>query len=100
MARLPLELQSFWNPFDSGLCVRHITIQLEKQTRHGDWQVTLLTNLPEGEVSALVVSELYLKRWQIKKMFQVITDTFNCELKTLGYPKVALFVFLYGVDGA
>jgi hypothetical protein len=78
---------------DSGLCVRRITIQLEKQTRHGDWQVTVLTNLPETEVSALVVSELYLERWQIEKMFQVITDTFNCELKTLGYPKAALFVF-------
>ena len=78
---------------DSGLCVRRITIQLEEQTRHGDWQVTLLTNLPETEVTALVVSELYLKRWQIERMFQVITDTFNCELKTLGYPKAALFVF-------
>lgn len=78
---------------DSGLCVRRITIQLKEQTRHGDWQVTLLTNLPEGEVTALVVSQLYLKRWQIEKMFQVITDTFNCELKTLGYPKAALFVF-------
>jgi hypothetical protein len=78
---------------DSGLCVRRITIQLEKLTRHGDWQVTLLTNLPETAVTALVVSELYLKRWQIEKMFQVITDTFNCELKTLGYPKAALFAF-------
>jgi hypothetical protein len=76
---------------DSGLCVRRITIQLEKQTRHGDWQVTVLTNLPV--VSALVVSELYLERWLIEKMFQVITDTFNCELKTLGYPKAALFTF-------
>ena len=76
---------------DGGLCVRRITIQLEAQTRHGDWQVTVLTNLPV--VSALVVSELYLERWQIEKMFQVITDTFNCELKTLGYPKAALFVF-------
>lgn len=78
---------------DSGICVRRITIQLEKQTRHGDWQVTVLTNLPEAEVTALVVSELYLKRWEIEKMFQVITDTFNCELKTLGYPKAALFSF-------
>ena len=78
---------------DSGICVRRITIQLEKQTRHGDWQVTVLTNLPEAEVTALVVSELYLKRWEIEKMFQVIIDTFNCELKTLGYPKAALFSF-------
>ena len=44
-------------------------------------------------MTASKVSELYLKRWQIEKMFQVITDTFNCELKTLGYPKAALFVF-------
>jgi Transposase DDE domain len=78
---------------DSGICVRRITIQLEEQTRHGDWQVTLLTNLPEMEVTALVVSELYLKRWQIERMFQVITDTFNCEIKTLSYPKAALFAF-------
>jgi hypothetical protein len=26
-------------------------------------------------------------------MFQTITDTFHCELNTLGYPRVALFVF-------
>jgi IS4 transposase len=78
---------------DSGLCVRRITIQLEAQTRHSDWQVTVLTNLPEAQVSALVASKLYLERWQIEKMFQVVTDTFNCELKTLGYPKAALFVF-------
>lgn len=77
----------------SGLCVRRITIQLQQPTRHGEVQVTLLTNLPDSEVTALVVTDLYLKRWQIERMFQVITDTFNCELKTLGYPKAALFVF-------
>jgi hypothetical protein len=26
-------------------------------------------------------------------MFQTITDTFECELNTLGYPRAALFVF-------
>jgi Transposase DDE domain len=55
--------------------------------------VSVLTNLPDTEVTALIVADLYLKRWQIELMFQVITDTFNCELKTLGYPKAALFVF-------
>ena len=30
-------------------------------------------------------------------MFQVITDTFNCELNTLGYPKAALFVFCVAI---
>jgi hypothetical protein len=51
-----------------------------------------LSNLPE-EVDALTVASLYIERWRIEKMFQVITDNFNCEIKTLGYPRAALFVF-------
>ena len=78
---------------DSGICVRRVTIQLKQPTRHGDLQVSVLTNLPETEVTALMVASLYLERWQVERMFQVITDTFNCELQTLGYPKAALFVF-------
>lgn len=42
---------------------------------------------------APTIARLYLKRWNIEGMFQVITDTFDCELNTLGYPKAALFVF-------
>jgi Transposase DDE domain len=78
---------------DSGICLRRVTIQLKQPTRHGDWQVTVLTNLPDIKVTALIVANLYLQRWQIEQMFQVITDVFNCELQTLGYPKAALFVF-------
>lgn len=78
---------------DSGIGIRRVTIQLQQPTRHGDLQVSVLTNLPATEVTALVVANLYLERWQIERMFQVITDTFNCELQTLGYPKAALFVF-------
>jgi hypothetical protein len=78
---------------DSGICLRRITIQLKQPTRHGDWQVTILTNLPQPDVTAVMVADLYLNRWQIEQMFQVITDIFNCELQTLGYPKAALFVF-------
>ena len=32
-----------------------------------------------------------------KLKFQVITDTFNCELNTLGYPQAALFVFCVAI---
>ncbi|NJR63688.1 MAG: IS4 family transposase [Cyanobacteria bacterium CRU_2_1] len=78
---------------DSGLKVRRIVIQLKNATRHGDEQVWVLTNLPKGKVDGLTVADLYLKRWQIEKLFQTITDTFQCELKTLGYPRAALFVF-------
>jgi Transposase DDE domain len=81
---------------NSGLIVRRIVIRLKKPTRHEEKEVWLLTNLPE-EVSALIVSDLYLERWQVEKMFQVITDVFNCEIKTLGYPKAALFVFCMAI---
>ncbi len=77
----------------SGLQIRRVVIQLEQPTRHGDMQVVVLTNLPIADADALTVSELYLKRWQIENMFQTITDTFHCELNTLGYPRAALFVF-------
>jgi hypothetical protein len=77
----------------SGLKVRRIVVQLKKATRHGDEQVWVLTNLPSAKVDGLAVADLYLKRWQIEKLFQTITDTFHCELNTLGYPRAALFVF-------
>jgi hypothetical protein len=77
----------------SGLVVRRIVIQLKQTTRHGDAEVWVLTNLAMSAVDALTVADLYLKRWEIEKLFQTVTDTFHCELNTLGYPRAALFVF-------
>lgn len=82
----------------NGLPVRRVVVQLLNPTRHGDSQVAVLSNLPTataetGGVNAVQVAGLYLDRWQIEKLFQTITDTFHCELKTLGYPRAALFVF-------
>jgi hypothetical protein len=74
------------------LTLRRIVIRLTQPTRHGDTQVVILTNLPPT-VSALQVAELYLKRWTVEGLFQVITDTLRCEINTLGYPKAALFSF-------
>jgi hypothetical protein len=76
----------------SGLVVRRIVIQLKQPTRHGDAEIAILTNLPTA-IDADTVAALYLERWRIETMFQVITDTFHCELNSLGYPRAALFVF-------
>ena len=78
---------------DASLSLRRVVIQLSLPTRHGDIEVALLTHLSASVADAIAVAQLYLKRWSIEGMFQVITDTFNCELNTLGYPKAALFVF-------
>ncbi len=43
--------------------------------------------------TALYVADLYLNRWTVEGLFQVISDTFACEIKSLGYPRAALFSF-------
>ena len=79
------------------LKLRRVVIELYQPTRHGDRQVAILTHLPYSVADAETITKLYLQRWSIEGMFQVITDTFNCELNTLGYPKAALFVFCVAI---
>lgn len=79
------------------LKLRRIVVQLNTPTRHGETEVTILTQLPATQVDALKVAMLYLERWSVEKMFQVVTDVFHCEIKTLGYPRAALFVFAMAV---
>ena len=54
--------------------------------------VVVLTNLPP-QVCAIKTSQLYLERWSVERLFQVVTEEFHCEIKTLCYPRAALFVF-------
>lgn len=41
----------------------------------------------------MLVAHLYRKRWTLETLFQVLTETLNCEINTLGYPRAALFAF-------
>lgn len=79
--------------------VRRITVELSKATRDGDMVLHLLTNLPE-EVLAVVCAELYRKRWSIETLFYEVTQTLQCEIKTLCYPPAALFVFCLALMAA
>ena len=54
--------------------------------------ITLLTNLP-GDISALVIAELYRQRWTIENHFQFLTQSLHCEVSGLGKPRAALFAF-------
>ena len=73
--------------------LRRITVDLIKPTRDGDNEIHILTNLPADKASAKTVAELYAKRWSIETMFQELTQNLRCEVKTLGYPKAAIFAF-------
>jgi IS4 transposase len=79
--------------------LRRLTIELLKATRDGDMVLHLLTNLPE-EISALQCAELYRKRWSIETLFYEVTQTMECEIKTLCYPPAALFVFCLALMAA
>ena len=79
--------------------LRRISIELLEPTRDGDTTLHLLTNLP-AEVSAVQVAELYRKRWTIETLFWEVTTTLTCEVKTLCYPKAALFVFCLALMAA
>ena len=75
------------------LPVRRVVVRLHQPTRDGDREIAILTNLPETAASGVKVAELYRKRWTVETFFQVITTSLNCEIKTLGYPRAALFSF-------
>lgn len=77
--------------------VRRITVELDKPTRDGDTEIHLLTNLPAKKVSAARVAEVYRKRWTIEGLFLEASQTLECEIDTLCYPKAALFAFCLGL---
>ncbi len=79
--------------------LRRVTVELSAATRSGDTSLHLLTDLPAA-VSALTVADLYRKRWTIETLFFEVTTTLTCEVKTLCYPKAALFVFCLALTAA
>ncbi len=82
------------NP-DTGktLRLRRISVKLNEPTRDGDWEIHVLTDLPVKDASAVSVVTIYQKRWTIETMFQELTEHLTCEIKTLAYPKAAVFAF-------
>ena len=78
---------------DRQLQVRRITVELDTPTRNAEREIHLLTNVPEEDAKADHLSLLYLKRWTIEQAFFDLTTCLQCEIKTLGYPKAALFTF-------
>jgi IS4 transposase len=77
----------------SCLKVRRVVLRLKKVTRDGDLEIAILTSLPKTVASAADVAQLYRGRWSVETLFQIVTNNFEGEIQTLGYPKAALFSF-------
>ena len=75
------------------LVVRRITVELDTPTRDGDQQLHLLSNVPSEHASAERLAQLYRDRWDIENAFYVLTMTLTCEVKSVGRPRAALFLF-------
>lgn len=70
--------------------LRRIHVRLDEPTRKGDREIRLLTNLP-ATYKARDVAELYRRRWDVERHFQLIKHELHGELPSLGEPRAALF---------
>jgi hypothetical protein len=72
---------------------RRISVQLISETRDGDSEIAIITNVPEKKASATTIADVYRGRWTIETAFQYLADYLNSEINALGYPRAALFGF-------
>jgi hypothetical protein len=75
------------------LTLRRITIELDEPTRDGDTELHILSNVPAADATACQLAQLYRERWEIENAFHVLTMTLTCEVKSIGQPCAALFLF-------
>jgi hypothetical protein len=80
-----------------GSVYRVVTIIRDKPLKDGGDKVVLLTDLPREKATAQELANLYLRRWTIEEAFRQLTEYLSCEVRTLGYPKAALFAFTLAV---
>lgn len=74
------------------LLVRRVVLALKKPTRNGEKEIAIFTMLPV-QIPTKTVSELDRGRRSVENLFQTVTENYECEIPTLGYPKAALFSF-------
>jgi len=72
---------------------RRIRVRLKKETRDGDSDIFIISNLSKTKANAKKIAKLYQGRWTIETAFQHLAEHLNSEINTLGYPPAALFGF-------
>jgi IS4 transposase len=85
-----------WDAEDNAKEIRRVTVELNQPTRDGETEIHILTNLPQ-KVTPLAIADVYRDRWTIETAFQEMAENLDSEIRTLGYPKAALFGFCMGL---
>jgi hypothetical protein len=68
-------------------------LEVDRPTEDNKRELFLLTNVPAERADALTLATAERDRWRVENVFQSLTEALTCEIKTLGYPKAALFGF-------
>jgi len=84
---------TFVTPEGAEFTVRRIVLRLDKPTQDGDREIAILTNVPECDAGAILIADLYSKRWTVEGVFLTMTQILDGEQPSLCYPKAALFTF-------
>jgi hypothetical protein len=84
---------TFVTPRGAEFTVRRVVLRLDKPTQDGDQEIAILTNVPERDAGAVLIADLYSKRWTVEGVFLTMTQILDGEQPALGYPKAALFTF-------
>ncbi|MDM8555588.1 transposase [Desulfococcaceae bacterium HSG7] len=66
---------------------------MKSETRDGDKEISIISNLPPEVTGAEKIAFIYRDRWKIETVFQELEAWFNSEINTSGYPPAALFAF-------
>lgn len=78
--------------FGNRFPARRIRVLLDKPTRDGDREITILSNLP-ASTTARQIAAGYRQRWTVETAFAVIQKCLEGEISGLGYPRAALFSY-------
>lgn len=83
-----------WEVMDEGEIRkwRAVRVELDRPTRDGETEITLITNLP-AKYDARAIATAYRRRWTIEGHFQRLTEHLHCEIPSLSQPRAALFAF-------
>ncbi len=84
---------TFVTPDGAEFTVRRVVLRLDKPTQDGDREIAILTNVPECDAGAILIADLYSKRWTVEGVFLTMTQILDGEQPSLCYPKAALFTF-------
>jgi hypothetical protein len=88
---------SIVNDAGQKMLLRRITLELFTKTRDGDTEIHILTNASKKQLPSVRGCECYRERWGIEGMFLELTQSLQCEVDTLAYPKAAIFAFSLAV---